>query len=129
MGSSSDGRYRTWLERNPSHPGRHIYHGCLERVEGVSEGLTVSAAARQLGISRVQLSRVLNGRSGITVSLALRLEAQGWGAAEAWMGLQAAYDIAQARNRTGQWPERPTRSRAARPESRLPSAIAAVESS
>ena len=44
--------------------------------------LTVSEAARRIGLSRVALSRVLNGRAGISVSLALKLEAAGWGTAD-----------------------------------------------
>ena len=96
--------YDAWLRRNPVHPGRHIYHGCLEAVEGVHEGLGVGAAARKLGVSRAALSRVLNGRAAVSVAMALKLEAAGWGPADMWMRLQADYDLARERNRTGQWP-------------------------
>ena len=99
--------YDAWLRRNPSHPGRHIYHGCLEAVEGVSEGVSVSDAAQKLGVSRVTLSRVLNGKAALSVSLALKLEAAGWGKADVWMRRQARYDLARERNRIGQWPEEP----------------------
>ena len=81
-----------WLRRNPSHPGRAIRDDCME-------GMTVGEAARRLGVARVTLSRVLNGQSGITPSLALRLEEQGWSTAQAWMWLQMNYDLAQERNR------------------------------
>lgn len=93
-----------WLRRHPLHPGRHIYHGCLETVEGVHEGLGMGAAAQKLGISRATLSRVLDGRAAVSASIALKLEAAGWGAADMWMRLQADYDLAQERNRIGQWP-------------------------
>lgn len=94
--------YDAWLRRNPSHPGRHIYHGCMEAIEGVYEGVSVSEAARKLGVSRVGLSRVINGRAAISVSLALKLEAAGWGKADVWMRRQARYDLARERNRIGQ---------------------------
>ena len=96
--------YDAWMRRNPPHPGSHIYHGCMEAVEGVCEGLGVGAAARKLGVSRVALSRVLNGHAGISVSLALKLEAAGWGTADSWLRLQVDYDLARERNRLGQWP-------------------------
>ena len=103
--SQSKGRvgYDAWLRRHPSHPGRHIYHGCME--DPLEErSLTVSEAAHKLGVSRVALSRVLNGRAGISVSLALKLEAAGWGTADMWLRRQAQYDLARERNRLGQWP-------------------------
>lgn len=81
-----------WLRRNPSHPGQGIRDDCME-------GMTVGEAARQLGVARVTLSRVLNGQSGITPSLALKLEEQGWSTAQAWMWLQMNYDLAQERDR------------------------------
>ena len=95
--------YDAWLRRYPSHPGRHIYHGCMEDPLGESS-LTVSETAHKLGVSRVALSRVLNGRAGISVSLALKLEAVGWGTADVWLRRQAEYDLAQERNRLGRGP-------------------------
>lgn len=79
-----------WLRRNPSHPGQAIRDDCME-------GMTVGAAASKLGVSRVTLSRVLNGKSGITPSLALKLEERGWSTAKAWMWLQMNYDLAKER--------------------------------
>ena len=96
--------YDAWMRRHPPHPGRHLYHGCLEAVEGVHEGLGVGVAARKLGVSRAALSRVLNGRAGISAGMALKLEAADWGSADMWMRLQADYDLARERNRIGQWP-------------------------
>ena len=95
--------YDAWLRRHPSHPGRHIYYGCMEDPLGECS-LTVSEAAHRIGVSRVTLSRVLNGRAGISVSLALKLESAGWGTADAWLRRQAQYDLARERNRLRQWP-------------------------
>lgn len=92
--------YDAWLRRHPSHPGRHIYHGCIEDPLGESS-LTVGEAAFKLGVSRVALSRVLDGRADISASLALKLEAVGWGTADVWLRRQAQYDLAQERNRLG----------------------------
>ncbi|MSP84112.1 MAG: addiction module antidote protein, HigA family [Alphaproteobacteria bacterium] len=54
--------------KNPSHPGHSIKDACLEPL-----GLNVTEGARALGISRVALSRVINGRAGISPKMALRL--------------------------------------------------------
>ncbi len=63
-------------------------------------GLSVTEAARQLGISRVQLSRVLNERAGISPDLAMRLEQWlGGPSAESWLHMQADYDLWQAEQR------------------------------
>jgi len=62
-------------------------------------GLTVAEAAEALGITRQQLYNVISGRSGITAEMALRLEKGVGGAADAWLGMQAAYDLAQLRRR------------------------------
>ena len=97
----------SWLRRNPPHPGRHIYHGRMEAVEGVYEGVSVTEAAQKLGVSRVTLSRVLNGNAAISVSLALKLEAVGWGKADVWVRRQARYDLARERNRLRQSPGEP----------------------
>ena len=107
--------YGAWLRRHPPHPGRHIYHGCMEDPLG-ERSLTVSEAARKIGVSRVALSRVLNGRARISVSLALKLEAAGWGTADSWLQRQARYDLAQERNRLGQWPANPARAAVASSE-------------
>ena len=109
MSKSNDSvPYDAWLRRNPSHPGRHIYHGCIGGIHWGESTLTVVEAARKIGVSRVVLSRVLNGRASISVSLALKLEAAGWGTADTWLRRQAAYDLAQQRNRLGQWPDETT---------------------
>ena len=89
-----------WLRRNPSHPGGFV-SDWMEDSAG--ERMPVVEAASKLGVSAPTLYRVLAGRTGISVSLALELEPAGWGQAEAWLRRQAAYDLAQARRRLGRW--------------------------
>ena len=95
--SRREHRYDAWLRRNPPHPGGMIRDGCMG-------AMSVAEAARELGVSAPALSRVLNGHAGISVALALKLEAAGWGTAEAWVGLQGNYDLVRERRRRGQWP-------------------------
>ncbi|MCC6589553.1 MAG: HigA family addiction module antidote protein [Bryobacterales bacterium] len=78
--------------KNPPHPGHSIKNACLEPL-----GLSVTDAAKVLGIARHTLSRVLNGRAGISAEMAIRLEKAGWSNADQWLRLQTAYDLAQAR--------------------------------
>ena len=52
---------------------------------------------RRLGCERGTLSRLLNGRAGVSAAMALALEDIGWGTAEHWMRMQASYELAQAR--------------------------------
>jgi antitoxin HigA-1 len=54
--------------KNPVHPGRIVRHDCLEPL-----GLTVSAAAKALGVSRQALNNVVNGKSGISPDMVIRL--------------------------------------------------------
>ncbi len=55
-------------------------------------------------VARVTLSRIVNGHAPVTVSMALKLEAQGWAAADVWLHYQTRYDLAQARERLHQPP-------------------------
>jgi antitoxin HigA-1 len=83
---------------NPPHPGLTLRDDVLPAL-----GLTVTDAATQLGVSRVALSRVLNGRAAISPEMALRIEA--WlgvargGEARLWLAEQSAYDMWQAAQR------------------------------
>jgi addiction module HigA family antidote len=69
---------------------------CLEPL-----GLSVTAAARHLGVSRKQLSDLLNGHAGISPTMAIRLDKAFGGGAETWLRLQAAYDLAKAMKHAG----------------------------
>lgn len=84
------------MQHNPPHPGGVIRRQCLEPL-----GLTVTAAAKGLGVSRNTLSMLLNGRLGISPEMAIRL-AQGFGGSpESWLQQQMHYDLwhAQQRNK------------------------------
>jgi len=81
---------------NPPHPGEIIREDCL-----VPLGLTVTAAAAWLGVSRQSLSELLNGRNGVSAEMAIRLEQAGWSDAATWLGVQVAYDLWQAKKRAG----------------------------
>ena len=80
--------------KNPPHPGRTIANACLEPL-----GLTVTAGARVLGVTRPTLSNVINGKAGISPEMSIRLEKAFGSTADAWLRMQAAYDLAQARKR------------------------------
>lgn len=77
--------------KNPPHPGLSVRHDCLEPL-----GLSVTVAARKLGISRKQLSDIVNCHAGISPEMAIRLDKAFGGGAETWLRLQAAYDLALA---------------------------------
>ena len=101
-----------WLRLNPLHPGRMIKSGVMDAVDDYP-GMTLGAVAAKLGVSRVTLSRIVNGHAPVTVSLALKLEAQGWATADVWLHYQTRWDLAQARKRLKQpLAEAPARVRA-----------------
>lgn len=82
--------------KNPPHPGLSVRHDCLEPL-----GLSVTEAASKLGISRKQLSDILNGHSGLSAEMAIRLDKAFGGGADTWFRLQATYDLAQAMKQAG----------------------------
>ena len=73
---------------NPPHPGEIIRELCLEPL-----GLSVTDAAEGLGISRKTLSAILNGRSGISPEMALRLSMAFNTSPESWLNQQTQYDL------------------------------------
>ena len=76
---------------NPPHLGELI----RESMEDI--GWSVTETALRLRCERGTLSRLLNGKAGVSANMALALEDIGWGTAEHWMRMQASYDLAQAR--------------------------------
>jgi addiction module HigA family antidote len=76
---------------NPPHPGEVLKSLCLEPL-----GLTVTGAAGVLGVSRRTLSGIVNGRSGISPEMAVRLSLAFDTTAESWLAQQAQYDLWQA---------------------------------
>lgn len=78
----------------------HPHPGLTLREEVFSpQGMTVSAAADKLGVSSNALSRVLNGKAGVSIALAMKLEANGFSTARFWTALQHEYDLAKAKHR------------------------------
>jgi addiction module HigA family antidote len=73
---------------NPPHPGEIIKELCLEPL-----GLTVTRAAKALGVSRKTLSAILNGRAGISPEMAIRLSLAFDTSAESWLNQQVQYDL------------------------------------
>ena len=89
---------------NPPHLGELI----RESMDDVGWNVTETAAG--LGCERGTLSRLLNGKAGVSANMALALAEIGWGTAEHWMRMQASYELAQARRaraaaerRTSEW--------------------------
>jgi antitoxin HigA-1 len=80
---------------NPPHPGEVLADTVLRK----GGGLSVSEFARALGMSRVAVSRVLNGRAAVSAELAIRLAAALGGSAESWLNMQVAYDLWHAEKR------------------------------
>ena len=80
--------------KNPPHPGEVIRELCIDPLE-----LTVTAAEEGLGVSRKALSELLNGRSGISPEMAIRLSTAFGGSPESWLTQQVQYDLAQIRNK------------------------------
>ena len=83
--------------KNPPHPGLSVRHDCLEPLD-----LSVSEAARKLGISRKQLSDIVNCRSGISPEMAIRLDKAFGGGADTWYRLQSTWELAQALKKADQ---------------------------
>ncbi|WMJ10072.1 HigA family addiction module antitoxin [Nitrosomonas sp. sh817] len=82
---------------NPPHPGEVIKELCLEPL-----GLSVTDAAKALGVSRKTLSALLNGRSGISPEMALRLAKAFDTSAESWLNQQMQYDLWAAEQNLGE---------------------------
>jgi len=77
---------------NPPHPGEVIRKLCLEPL-----GISVTDGAKGLGVTRKALSELLNGKSGVSPSMALRLAIAFDTSAESWLNMQQQYDLYRAR--------------------------------
>jgi antitoxin HigA-1 len=84
------------LMHNPPHPGEVIRELCLEPL-----GLSVTAAAKALGVSRKTLSTLLNGHAGVSPEMAIRLSIAFETSAESWLAQQMHYDLWQAEQHRG----------------------------
>ena len=77
--------------KNPPHPGRIVRQECIEPL-----GLTVTEAAKRLGIKRQTLNNLVNGKAGISPEMSIRLSKAFGSSPEVWLGLQMEYDLAEA---------------------------------
>ncbi len=76
---------------NPAHPG--------EVLRDYLGEMTVAEAATRLGVTRAHLSRILNGRAGVSAAMSLRLSAALGSSPEFWLKMQMQHDLWQARKR------------------------------
>lgn len=76
-------------KKNPPHPGGLVLRQCVESL-----GLSITAAAAALGVTRTTLSELVNGKRGISPEMAVRLSKVFGGSAESWLVQQAQYDLA-----------------------------------
>ena len=83
--------------KNPVHPGHIVRHDCLEPL-----GLSVTKAAKVLGVSRQALNNIVNAAAGISPEMAVRIAKAFGGSAETWLAALVAYDLAQVRRREHQ---------------------------
>jgi len=81
--------------KNPPHPGQHVLKDCLEPLE-----LSITKGAEVLGVTRLTLSNLVNGKNGISPEMAIRLSKAFGGNPEVWLGMQMDYDLAQAMKKT-----------------------------
>ena len=82
--------------KNPPHPGQHVRHDCLEPL-----GLSVTAGAQALGVTRQALNNLVNGKSGISPEMAVRLSKAFGGSTALWLKMQMEYDLAQIVRQAG----------------------------
>ena len=79
--------------KKPPHPGLTVLQECIEPL-----GLTITAAAEALGVTRKTISELVNERCGISPEMAVRISKAFGGTAEGWLMQQAQYDLAQVRS-------------------------------
>jgi antitoxin HigA-1 len=82
--------------KKPPHPGRIVRQECLEPL-----GLTVTDAARHLGVTRQTLNNLVNEKAGISREMSIRLSKTFGSSPEVWLGLQMEYDLAEAEKDAG----------------------------
>jgi addiction module HigA family antidote len=93
--------------KNPPHPGQHVLRDCLEPL-----GLSITRGADILGVTRLTLSNLVNGKNGISPEMAIRLYKAFGGRPEVWLGMQSDYDLAQAMKKAGRIKVKPVSMRA-----------------
>lgn len=87
-------KHQPMTMKNPPHPGGVVLRQCIEPL-----GLTITDAARALGVTRNTLSELVNGKRGVSPEMAVRLSTVFGGAEQGWLVQQAQYDLAQVRRK------------------------------
>lgn len=85
------------LMHNPPHPGEIIKELCIEPLE-----LSVTEAAKALGVSRKTLSSIINGKAGISPEMAVRLSIAFDTSSESWLNQQTQFDLWRAEQHRGE---------------------------
>jgi addiction module HigA family antidote len=85
---------KSFVMHDPPHPGEVLRELYLEPL-----GVTVTEAARRLGVTRKTLSELLNGRAGVSPEMALRIGAATKSTPESWLNMQMHYDLWQTRKK------------------------------
>lgn len=85
------------MMHNPPHPGLLVKKAFLD-----GQNLSITEAAKVLGIGRVSLSRIINGHTGISPEMAVRLSIALNTSSAMWLNMQATYDLWHAQKRTAQ---------------------------
>ena len=94
----------TMRMKNPPHPGQHVLEDCIK-----PSGLNITTAADALGVNRLTLSNLVNGKNGISPEMAIRLSKAFGGGPEVWLGMQMDYDLAQAEKNEAKIKVKPVR--------------------
>lgn len=76
--------------KKPPHPGRVVRQECIEPL-----GLTVTEAVKRVGVTRQALNSLVNGKSGISAEMTVRLSKAFGSNPEVWLGMQMEYDLAR----------------------------------
>jgi addiction module HigA family antidote len=76
--------------KNPPHPGRVVRQVCIEPLN-----LTVTEAAKRLGVTRQTLNNLVNEKAGVSPEMAIRLSKAFGSSPEVWLGMQMEYDLAE----------------------------------
>ena len=79
--------------RNPVHPGAIVREDCLKEL-----GLTVTEAAKRLGVGRPALSSLINEKASVSIEMAYRLSKAFGSTPDHWLRMQLAYDLARSRH-------------------------------
>ena len=79
--------------KNPVHPGAIVREGCLKLLR-----LTVTDAAKRLGVGRQALSSLVNEKAAVSIEMAYRLSKAFGSTPETWLGMQLAYDLEQSKD-------------------------------